>query len=441
MQYSLLEFVKHIVVRQAGLQINNEDNGKLEREILRRIKALNLSDTEDYCQFLENHNISETSELIQTFINNETYFFRDKGQFSLLKYWILPELIKKNDLQRILRIWSAGCSSGEEAYSLAILVEELISEININCWDIRIIGTDINSNAIEKAKSGIYGKHSFRGIDSAIIKRYFRRNRENWEIEERIKKRVMFYEGNLVNGFSGIPEVEQGNIDLILCRNVFIYFNVNSIFIAVSKLTDMLREGGYLFTGHSELFGQDLKRLKLIVFPESVVYQKTVRLKIETPKIKLPSVVLEADVKPEEVKILIDKYEASWDAYCLLAGIQANVGKYVEAIDNCKRAIKIDAFKAQPYYLLAQIAREKEQIVEEEAYLKKVIYLDSAHIPAYLELGNIYECKNNTSRALKMRETALELLKSHPAETRIKPYTDLTAEDLIIYLNKLMYNQ
>lgn len=470
MKESLLESIKETVARQMGLQINKNENSRLEREILRRMKALDLTAVEDFCKVLECQDNSETQRLIQGFINSETYFFRDKGQFRLIRNWIFPELFKQKSLRRSLRIWSAGCSSGEEVYSLAILADELVSKADIDGWDIRIFGTDINKKAIEEAKRGVYSKHSFRGVDVSIIERYFNRTGGDWEVDERIKNKVMFYEGNLVNGYLGIPEAEYGNIDLILCRNVFIYFNPNTISLAVSRITDTLRKDGYFFTGHSELFGQDLKELKLIVFPESVFYRKTARFEVEEPKIKLRSVVLRTvdaekikvsslprKIKPEEIQALVDKNEASEaikklkqiinddpfnsEAHCLLAGIQANLGKYEEAIGSCKNAIKINAFNAQPYYLLAQIAREKEQTAEEEAQLKKVIYLDSAHIPAYLELGNIYERKSTPIRALKMRETALQLLKSLPVETRIAPYTDLTAEALIVYLNKLIYNQ
>lgn len=170
-----------LILNQTGLQIREQDQKDFCNKIYSRMKVLKLNTPEQYYQLLSNtlnnqrisfleSSQNEWKELILLLTIGETYFFRDRGQLTLLKNRILPELIKikikccEAKQKPSLRIWSAGCSSGEEAYSLAILVKELIPDLNE--WNILILGTDINQESIEKAKQGIYDSWSFRQMDS-----------------------------------------------------------------------------------------------------------------------------------------------------------------------------------------------------------------------------------------------------------------------------------
>ena len=127
-----------------------------------------------------------------------------------------------------------------------------------------------------------------------------------------------------------------------------------------------------------------------------------------------------------------------FDAHCLIGQTYTNIGEYEKAESHLKKAIEVDKFNAEPYYLLAQIAREKGRLEEEEEMLKKVIYLEPSHIPAYLEMGIIYEGKGDKNRAFKMRNSALNLLKALPSDARIEPYTELTAEELIRHVQEMI---
>ena len=272
---NLLQRFKERISEKTGLRIRSQDDDNLCKVIHARTKFHKLSTPEAYYQFLNNdtdQSRHEQQELIGLLTVGESYFFRDKGQFELLKNVILPELIACRKSERILRIWSAGCSTGEEPYSFAILVDELFPQLQD--WDILILGTDINKEALERARRGVYTKWSFRMVDPLIRERYFVKRNDEWEIDEKIKRMVEFHYGNLLGNSFPVQTSQIHNMDIILCRNVFIYLNDKAISGVIKKFTATLNEGGYLITGHGELYAQNLRQLRTILFQESAVYKK-----------------------------------------------------------------------------------------------------------------------------------------------------------------------
>lgn len=471
---SLQRFMQ-IISEQTGLYIREQDIKKVRDTISSQIKLLRMSSPEEYYRLLETDTRERSQEcqiLTNCLTTGETYFFRDKGQFALLKNWILPELINARKTEHTLRIWSAGCATGEEAYSVAMLIDELIPEKKE--WDITILGTDINHDAIKKARQGIYREWSFRHMDDCLRNSYFTLNRDEWKIHEHIQKMVAFQTGNLIK--DEYPNSEIYDIDLVVCRNVFIYFNASAVSLVVAKFIDTIREGGYLMTGHSELYTQNPQCLKPRTFPESVIYQKVSKPAIAEliPKIKAerrfiprpkPStatairetaVVKKRDISPlmneaeeffhngnyhmaiETAERIIRENPDHFHARYLIARAYANMGRGDKAADNCLQALKVDPLRAEPYYLLAKIACEKGDLEKEKEMLKKVVYLAPSHPGAYLEMGSIYEHDGDEAKALKMRATALELLRTLPQESRIEPYTELTVAELCAHVKKLM---
>ncbi|TAN58870.1 MAG: chemotaxis protein CheR, partial [Rhodospirillales bacterium] len=178
-------------------------------------------------------------------VSGETYFFRDQGQIDLLRLRLLPELIRRRQDTKQLSLWSAGCASGEEAYSLAMLVDMLLPERD--GWDIKILGNDIDQTALAKARRGLYGQWSFRMVPPALHQRYFQQRGDRWVLDERIRRMVSFRALDLIEG--PYPGGDLRDMDLILCRNVFIYFNPGAVKGVADKLSATLSEGGYLLTG------------------------------------------------------------------------------------------------------------------------------------------------------------------------------------------------
>ena len=264
-----------LIAKQTGLEMRDRDRAGLSNQIFLRMKALNLDFPINYYHILIANTIESDREW-QSFAINltnlESYFFRDKEQFSLLRHHILPELIQRKENSKTLRICSAGCSTGEEPYSIAILLNELLPDIEE--WNLIIFGLDLNQKALQKAQTGIYRHWSFRHVDPELKDRYFRLINNHYHIDDIIQKSVRFRNFNLVKEPLPQPDSELQDIDLIICRNVFIYFDSSAIAKVLDKFYHALQPLGYLITGHSELYGQNLSQFQTKVFPESIIYQR-----------------------------------------------------------------------------------------------------------------------------------------------------------------------
>lgn len=482
-----------LITANVGLAPKNFEPTAIAAKLSIRIQALNLSSAEDYYRLLRSTTKASQQEwqrLITLLTNNETYFFRDKEQIRLLRSQILPELIKRKRDQH-LRICSAGCSTGEEPYSLAILLKELIP--HVNSWQLAIFGIDIDETALQRAKQGIYTPWSFRGVDEAIKQRYFHSIGNQYYLAPEIKQMVKFKTVNLVK--DPLPQsTDLKEIDLLICRNVFIYFDSPTIARILEKIYNTLHPLGYFVTGHTELHKQDLSKFHRQFYAESVVYRrqeanlarakpasiavnptveirkprknkraalkrfnlksdpltKTVQKELKTVsptnKDKVQNVeklILDAasHYRQKDYRLAIQKTEKvllnqpqNIQACHLMAEIHANLGKYEEAIHYCYQALDIDSFFVPAYYLLAQIAEEQGNSEEAKRIYKKVIYLDPNLAIAYLDLSQIYQREGDNTRTLKMQQAALNLLKQLPPETRIEEKDNLTAAELIVQI-------
>ncbi|MEC4983418.1 MAG: CheR family methyltransferase [Oscillatoria sp. PMC 1068.18] len=446
LETNLLEKFIQLITANTGLYIREQDRKSLAEKILFRSKLLKLSTPESYYRLLQSptqRSKQEWQEFIILLTTTESYFFRDRGQLNLLQEKILPELIQKQKATKKLKIWSAGCSTGEEPFSLAMILKQILP--NLADWQISILGTDINREALTKAKKGFYTSWSFRLVEPQIVQDYFQRVRQGFQLRDEIRQLVKFENLNLVTAQFNRANDHILDVDLILCRNVFIYFEKEAIAAVLAKFHQSLKPGGYLLTGHAELYGQNLQKFQTKIYPESIIYQRseprspreasTDRLVtnqtkiIEQPPIRhstTPTVTTAKNFYSEaETKFQQKAYASAiananqalqleprnFDACFLLAQIYANLGKYKQAIEFCQRAISIDSFAVKTYQLQAKIAEEQEDIQTAKNLLKKIIYLDYRCISAYLELSYLYAREGDRKRAEKMEATAKELLK------------------------------
>ncbi|MDZ8053363.1 MAG: CheR family methyltransferase [Aulosira sp. ZfuVER01] len=488
---SLLSIV-NLLADTLGIYIPSQHQNGLKKTILERINALGLSSVNDYYQYLVIKKRllpteAEWQELILRLSVTESYFFRDRGQFGLLKNQIFPELIERkrrlhlaqaaNGQKPTLRLWSAGCSTGEEAYSLAIILKELV--FDYQAWDIRILGTDINQSAIALAQQGIYSDWSFRTIDPAIKTRYFRSHRKDWEIDPNIRQMVSFQPGNLMQPF---PDSLSGiyDLDLIICRNVFIYFDCSAIAQVIQKFYHSLALGGFLLTGHTELYGQKIAPFQVKSYPQSVIYQKAndyldPRLfeKIgdlnptspprsnlgEKPGFQRQPSAEQVRANTQQAlweqaqrsfaqkayadaiqttKKLIDLAPKHFQAHCLIAEAYAKLGQYSHTMQACQQALQINPLAIEPYYFLAQIAEEQGDIEQAKLYLKRIIYLAHDSVFAYLKLGFIYEREGNAKQAQKTWRSLLEVLRALPQEQVIDSNNQQTVAELKLQIIKYL---
>ena len=226
MEPELIERFIQLIATQMGLSIRLQDYAGLTQKIKVRVKALKLLNPEAYFNLLSADTLTsqqEWKQLIPLITTIESYFFRDQGQINLLRRVILPELIESRQKTKTLTLWSAGCSTGEEPYTLSILLQQLLPDWN--SWNINILGTDVNEEALNKGKQGLYTAWSFRLVDPDIRNQYFLRQGQDWKINSSTQNSVKFFKLNLVKDKYYDPNYTAiQDVDLIICRNVFVYF-------------------------------------------------------------------------------------------------------------------------------------------------------------------------------------------------------------------------
>ncbi|MEM9538134.1 MAG: CheR family methyltransferase [Cyanobacteria bacterium P01_E01_bin.42] len=429
----LIESFVRLIAKRTGLEIRERDRKILERTIQFRMQSLHLSAVNSYYNCLADEtqqNSEEWQTLISLLTNPESYFFRDRGQFSLLKRHILPELIERRYRAKTLRVWSAGCSTGEEVYSLAIVLEQLLPDIDR--WNLLILGTDINLATLQKAREGIYGNWSFRSSDRELQQQYFHTTERGYLLRDRLRRRVTFHYSNLAD-LSSFPYNDPDYFDLIVCRNVFIYFSKTALQNTLVSFSRSLAFDGYLLTGHAELYGQDLTLFQSKMFPESILYQKNIKRQKNEPEVflqeknnlwltKLPTQLeltrelggtISRQPKLNSVRTSGDRQNFSDRASIPIAmGDRDRVSpeqclqeaealflqkEYMAAIARSKYALNLKPQSFDAFYLLAKIYANSGQYNHAVECCKKALEIDSFSVDIYYLLAQVArECGNFT---------------------------------------------
>ena len=246
--------LRDLVREHAGIDFPDEKRYLLESRVRPRLLAQDVPDFETYADRLEQGDTREIARLVNAVTINETAFFRHPSQFEALEDTILPELVRLHQQERSgpMRLWSAACSAGDEAYSLAILIRETIEPRHPR-MDYEIVGTDIDTAVLEEARAGRYRKRSVRNVPPAYLRDYFDQSGEAFVVDPAIRDMVEFRPLNLTDAQD---MRRMRNFDLIMCANVLIYFNETSKKDVLQGLYRSLRPGGYLFVGGSEALGE-----------------------------------------------------------------------------------------------------------------------------------------------------------------------------------------
>lgn len=256
----------------AGLYFDDASRFLLESRLQNRLKEHHFDSFLKYYHYLLYHQdrLVELNAMIDIVTTNETYFYREKNQLDAFAEEILPELAEHNASKKSLRIWSAGCSTGEEPYTLAILCSE--SGLFGGSWEVDIIGTDISQRVLKTARKAVFSQSSFRATEDNSLNRYFSRTEDGkYALDDSIRNMVHFGHLNLMD------EKMMGLIrecDIIMCRNVIIYFDQNAKARAVNSFFRKLVPGGYLLLGHSESLMNITTVFKLKHLTKVMVYQK-----------------------------------------------------------------------------------------------------------------------------------------------------------------------
>lgn len=470
-----LRFSKLLLDRY-GLYFSDRRRPELESAILHAFAASPTADFNEYYTLLVERTDGglEMERLVNAVTINETYFFRDAAQFDALVSSVLPELIERRRMLRTLRIWSAGCSSGEEPYSIAMLLRDILPDVNE--WSITILGTDVNTAALDKARQGMFGEWAFREPRSKEIRpRYFHRVGRHWELSPEVRRMVTFNRMNLAGGEFPSYATNTMFMDLILCRNVTIYFNEFVTSAVVDRFHDTLTDGGWLVVGHSELSLNVYRRFQIRNFPNTVLYQRDGQssgqstewhwpphtettappLKTMPPTTALPAMpAVSAPTRPPTTDVppleqarqlvefgrskeardlllaLIQSPPVSVDVYILLGQTCANLGDLETAERWCREALRRNKLALEAYYTLALVLQHQAKLSEAIEALKKVVYIDRNDVLGHFSLARLHYQNEQASAALKSLDNARRLLEAQPDDAVVARSGGVTVKRL-----------
>lgn len=264
--------LRDIVYEHAGLVYDESAMMMFDRRLSERLEALSLPNYQAYYKYLrfDARNQQEKEEAVERLTTKETYFFRQEYQLRAFQSELLPRLEQANARSRRLLVWSAGCSTGEEAYTLAALILE--SE-RFEGWDVRVIGSDLSKQSVAHARRGVYQMSSLRATSARDKARYFIELDDGFHVQDAVKKLCQFGQMNLFDAGRGNLV---GRVDAIFCRNVLIYFDVRSRKRVIDNLYQRLSPGGYLMLGHSESLLNLSTAFELVQLRDDLVYRRPI---------------------------------------------------------------------------------------------------------------------------------------------------------------------
>lgn len=351
----------------------------------------------------------------------ETYFFRERPLFDELADRILPGLIlSRREGGRRLRLWSAGCCTGEEPYSLAILLHRLIPDIA--SWTVTILASDINPRFLQKAQAGEFRQWSFRDSPDWLAEHYFKKTRDgHYAILPEIRKMVTFAPLNLVEDAYPSLLSDTNAMDLILCRNVVMYFTPEQGRQVIRKLGDSLVEGGWLGVSPSEVSLVGADRLVSASLPDVTLFRRGARAGMTPP------VTAGEDIRKEK-STRADATPAK--EFGVKAQALANEGRLEEALVWCEKAIVAKRFDASLHYLRAAILHEQGLLGEAVQSFHRAIYLQPDYVLAHFALGNVARQERKHKDASKHYRTVLRILRDSPPDHIVPESEGLTVARL-----------
>ena len=443
------EFLREIG-RLAGLHVSSANVSALQTHVRSRIRARRLVSEQEFLALLGGRRSEDADErrlLATVLTTHETFFMRDASQMALLRSRILPECIaaRRASGELVLRLWSCACASGEEPASLAILLRELLPDLAQ--WRIEIHATDISDEVLSRARLGSYGEWSFRGCEPEFRAAYFGRHGDRWILQPAIRQMIQYHRLDVLQDVLPDPASGLANLDLILCRNLFIYFEPEAIEAATGKLASCLREGGVLMTAHGELRQHRPDSLSAELHPESVIYRKLTLpqhapadASIQEPAWRsaplAPPVSLALAPRPPSAQRRRvsdaptqcapahsdDALDAAWRL--------ADAGQLEASQSACDQILANDRMSAGAHFLAAVLATEAGKLAKAQTALRKALYLDPELIAAHVHLERVQLAQTRIESAGKTREAIRRLVAAKPAAAQIPYMGQTTVGDL-----------
>jgi chemotaxis protein methyltransferase CheR len=391
--------IKQAVIDRTGHHYYLDKDNLLRDRLDRRLAATGRRGLSDYLSLLNDRQAGaiEWRELEAEVTIGETFFFRHAEQFAALRTVILPAIIAQNTATRRLRVWSAGCAVGAEPYSIAILLEGLLGPA-IPDWSIDIIGSDISHRFLEKARDGLYGSWAMRGMEEAARGRDFEAGPDprHWRIAERHRRHVRFVQHNLLSLLGEEPREDWAGFDLILCRNVLIYFSPERIAPMMSALGRCLGPYGWLMVGYSDAIAGLPPELGIVELPGTIAFRPPGCVPPRFTSLPPPATPAPAPAAPLPTKppAAIEprwlpppaRPEASRPSVATIRAL-ADAGRLQEAAQACAAAITVEPLDARLHFYDGVIAQAAGEGRRAEGALRRAIYLSDRMVMAHYHLG------------------------------------------------------
>jgi chemotaxis protein methyltransferase CheR len=493
---------RDLVLARSGLHFSEKKRSDLEFGLLKALQdapGATRGDINAYFQFLNNAGTpqaqAEMDRLLNLLTIGETHFFRNESQFEALAKEIIPSLIaRKREMVAAvdmlparpqLRIWSAGCATGEEAYSLAILLHQLIPDIAD--WQILILATDINQDSLARAREALYSNWSFREPYALNMRTlYFSRQANRYKLRDDIRRMVTFARHNLIEDPYPALHNNTAAMDLILCRNVTIYFTEETTRRVVQSFYESLQPGGWFVVGHSEPSLTIYRAFENHTFPGAVLYRRGYETPsglekelwpekngaqswsaITDPPIveaaKSAASVVVAKVPPgdvdggqlerlvagpihldEEMVVLIEKNleqipdSLRASAYCQMARFYANRSQWQMAQRWCEEAIAHDNLCSEAYFLLAMVYEHQDRLEAAVDELRKVIYIEAEDPLAHFSLAMLQRRLGRIGQAQRALTNVIRILARWPPEKVVPNSNERSARELLDMVRRLL---
>lgn len=488
-----------LVETRMGLNFSHEKWKDLSRAITRASHHFGFKNVEEFCEWLLTQQLSASQiEMLASHLTiGETYFFRDPSCWESLEQKLIPEWLSAHpDPRHPLRIWSAGCSTGEEPYTIAMILDKLGGS-SFGGREVTILATDINPDFLSKAKDGVYGKWSFRKTPSDLRQHCFKKISEHsFHILPRYRNKVSFNYLNLIDDNYPSLKSNTNAMDIIFCRNVLMYFSEDRRREVVKRLQNCLAENGYLIVSSIEATLINDSSWVQIPCPNSFLFQKNshpgsskatvppavfkplsfiqpvhvipgVKPAVAGPVHSLPFVAAQkikhAEPAPnaglyEEALLLAEqnRHEEAVDklsfilkhdkhdimAKILMARVRADQGQLMEALEWCDNALTDDKLNVSAYFLMATVLLEMGRVDEALSALKKVLYLDPWFVIAYFIRGNVAWQNGKMREARRDFEQVLSIMKEKYTDTALIPESGgLTAGRLKQIIHTMIYKE
>lgn len=429
-----------VISSLTGLEFPANRKTTLGRNLSLAAKEFGYSELGEFVNWLLTADLKrdQVERLAEYLTITETYFWRESNVFAAFTDHILPELIASKKEDKNIRIWCAGCSTGEEPYSLAIALNRAIPDINN--WKIKILATDLNPWALDKAITGVYTKWSFRNCPTWFQSSYFQNlGNEKYEILPRIRKMVSFTNLNLIDDTYPSFMNDTHSMDIIFCRNVLMYFSEEWANKISHKLFDSLNKNGWFVVAACELSSQVFSQFETVNFQEAIVYRKSRKEAAINDNVDVdqqkpgprsatsgkdnPYII--ADLEPEVLSpalkdakspMVIEEITSPSNA-AIVDSVEnirllANGGQLQEALALCDGCIKKDKLSIRLYSLRASILQELDNHHDAILSLKHAVYLDPNFIMGHFALGNLYLRQEKMNAARLHFNNVLDLIRN-----------------------------